>query len=360
VIVDEMELVSRLKDVESLRPEAFEHARRVLRGAMADSELGLVSGRDARQQPRRRMLRTRGRAGLGLGIGVVAVGVAVALVATPAPRPAGHPGRPQAAPGSASRSASAQATPPAGSPPAPPDANPQLMTLADYITKTSDSPLPGNATLVISTQTNGSGPPDNIGYNLYADSGAYYWSPTESGLPQAVADHENRDNGVDAREEAAALYAVNGNLAIARVRMINATPNPFGIGGPPGRSVKASGHRDTGKALQADYDNYIWNNCMDALIHQAGNPQVRAGVLRLLATVPEVTVTSSTTNGRATLTLTASPALFGGLTNQVLTIDAKTGIPISTTSTAPGGQQDALVTYQISRVTVADIAAGKF
>jgi hypothetical protein len=31
------------------------------------------------------------------------------------------------------------------------------MTLADYITKTSDSPLLGNATLVINTQTNGDG-----------------------------------------------------------------------------------------------------------------------------------------------------------------------------------------------------------
>jgi len=32
---------------------------------------------------------------------------------------------------------------------------------------------------------------------------------------------------------AAALYAANGDLATARVRMINATPNPFGLGDTP-------------------------------------------------------------------------------------------------------------------------------
>ena len=58
MIVDEMELVSRLKDVEPLRPEAFEQARTVLRAAMA------VDGSEATSIRVRRHLRRRRAQGL--------------------------------------------------------------------------------------------------------------------------------------------------------------------------------------------------------------------------------------------------------------------------------------------------------
>ncbi len=389
MIMDEMELVGRMKDTEPLRPEAFEEARAVLRAAMASS--GLVEPEPvqvpgpapARARRRRRTLLTRGRAGAGLGIGAAAAAaVAVALVATSTPQQAANSGRPQAGSGTASARESAKAKPTAGSPSPSPVVNSQLMADVNVIkAKASDSPLPGDASLVITAQTNGSGPPDNIGYNLYTDSGDYYWAMTESGLPQAIADHENLANGVDGREVAAGLYAVNGDLATARVKMINASPNPFGLGDTPAQkkalekhlhtvnaALKARGFKvpanpkpDTGKALQEDYDNYIWNNCMDALTMGGGNPQIRIGVLRLLSTVPEVTVRNSTTDGQATLMLTASNALFGGTGgDQVLTINASTGIPVSSVSGVPGQPPSSVVTYQVSRVTVADIEDGKF
>jgi hypothetical protein len=247
--------------------------------------------------------------------------------------------------------------------------------VADVI-KSHEGPLPGNASLIIRTQTNGSSPPE-VNYDLYTDSGDYYWGMTRGALLEAVASHDNLSDGHAAGELAAALYAANGDLATARVRMINATPNPFGLGDTPAQKkaleqklkkdnarLKAAGIKvsgpDTGKALQEDYDNYIWNNCMDALTEGGGNPQVRIGVLRLLATAPEVTLKNSTTDGQSTLTLTASNALFAYLDQQALTINASTGMPISLVSNIPGKAPDSVVTYQVSRVTAASIAAGKF
>jgi hypothetical protein len=359
VIVDEMELVSRLKDAEPLRPEAFEQARMVLREAMAGSGLDRVSELDSVRVRRRR---TRVGAGV-IGVAGVAAAAAVALVVTLGLPQAGHPSRPQAGTRSASVS---------------PVVNTRLVTLAALIKASEETP-PGNATLVISSQVNGGGTPQ-VGANLYTDNGDYYWAPSESGLPEAIADHENLANGVDAREVAAALYAVNGDLAIARTRMVDASPNPFVPGsgkivrpGPQkftaaqkarlrklGLKPKGVATPPTAAQLQEDFDNYIWNNSVDALTEGAGNPQVRIGVLRLISTLPEVTVTSSVTGGQPTLTLTAGTALFGGLTQQVLTINAKTGVPVSSVSGVPGQPPSSVVTYQVSRVTLANIAAGKF
>jgi len=312
------------------------------------------------------------RAGIGIGVAAAAVAVAVAMVATSAPHPAAGSG--QAQPASAATSPSAKAKPSAGSPSSVSVANPQLMSLAAII-KTSGTPS-GNATLIIRTQTNGSSAPE-VSYDLYADNGAYYYGISPSNLTQAVVANDNQDNGVDAREVAAALYAATGDLATARVRMINATPNPFGLGLDAAQKkaqakqvanqnaalraegIKVSGP-DTGKALEEDYANYIWNNSVDALTKGAGNPQVRAGVLRLLSTVPEVSVKNSTTDGQATLTLTAGKALFANTTQDVLTINAQTGMPISDESNVPGQPPSSVTTYHVSRVTLADISAGKF
>jgi len=81
--------------------------------------------------------------------------------------------------------------------------------------------------------------------------------------------------------------------------------------------------------------------------------------VRLLSTIPEVTVADSTTDGQATLTITAGPAVFGGSGQEVLTVNAMTGLPVSSVSTTPGGPTG-VETYQVSRVTLADIEAGTF
>jgi hypothetical protein len=76
-------------------------------------------------------------------------------------------------------------------------------------------------------------------------------------------------------------------------------------------------------------------------------------VLRILATLPDVTVTSGTSGNQQTLVLTAGSAELGyGYTEQ-LTIDADSGVPlrfIGGSTGAPSGTVD----YQVSRVTLAN------
>jgi hypothetical protein len=372
VTVDEMDLVRQLKDDAPLRAEAYERAWTTLRAAMAESgpvpvpEMTTAPGAAPARRRRfsrpgsRRGIGTLGKVGIGTGIGVAAAAVAVALVATSTPR--------SAAPGS---------TTPAGSAAQAPAADSPLVSLAALIRSNGGS-LPGNASLVIRTQAE-TGLPVEVSYNLYADNGAFYGGGDKTSLRQAVNRHENMADGIDAREVAAARYAASGNLAAARERMIDATPNSWGLGLSPAQQqaiwnkaifklrakfeangIKTLPKRPTGKALQYDLDNNVWNNSVDALSAGAGNPQVRAGVLRLLSTIPEVTVAHSRTAGQPTLTLTAGPALFGGGTDEVLTIDAKTGMPIKSVMYGHGDVPSSVDTYRVIRVTLADIKAGKF
>ena len=118
----------------------------------------------------------------------------------------------------------------------------------------------------------------------------------------------------------------------------------------------------SGKRLQVLIGNHLWNNGIDALTAGGGDSQVRAGVLRLLDSVPEIDVEKSKTGGKPTLTLTADSVLFGdgAPPAQVLTIDAKTGAPISLESEASPGNTASKSTYQVTRVSLADVKAGKF
>jgi hypothetical protein len=362
--MDEMDLVRQSLEVTPLRPEAYGRARTMLGTAMAESGPPPHAAPPPEVAPlrnrRRRSLSPWGKAGLGAGIAAVAAAAAV-LVATSVPQHATPAPRHAAAAGSASGTPAVQS---------------KLMSLAAHIQATSGS-LPGNASLIIRTQVEGT-IPAQVSYNLYTDNGAYYAGGNKQSLMQAVAQHQNMADGGDAREVAAARYAVTGNLATAREQMNNALHNndyylplaqrqQIWAQGAAARAAleKAKGIKTplkmpAGQALQEDIDNSIWNNSMDALSAGAGNPQVREGVLRLLSTIPEVTVANSTTGGVATLTLTAGSALFEGSAEQVLTINAQTGMPIKSVFPAEGNVPSSVQTFQVSRVTMADIESGKF
>jgi hypothetical protein len=364
VNVDEMDLASQALEVTPWRPEAYEQARAVLRATMAESgprpEAAPVpavapvrGGGFSRAGSRRRgTLSARGKAGIGAGIGAVAAAVAVVLVATSAPQPAA-PAKP-----------ASQA----------PAATSKLVTLAALI-KASGGSLPGNASLVIDKQVNG-GKLMQVVYALYTDSGDLYLGGDRKSLMAAVAGHANLADGTNAREIAAARYAAAGDLATARVRMVNALPNDFFLSlaarkkiwekGAAARQalMRAKGIKTpltmpTGKALQDDIDNSLWTASTIALSWGAGDPEIREGVLRLLSTLPEVTVANSTAGGQPTLTITAGGPLFGDGSDQVLTVNARTGIPISSVESG-GGVPTAVETNQVSRVTLAGIEAGKF
>jgi len=53
------------------------------------------------------------------------------------------------------------------------------------------------------------------------------------------------------------------------------------------------------------------------------------------------------------------PPLFGNSGDQVLTVSARTGIPISSVESG-GGLPTAVETSQVSRVTLAAVEAGRF
>jgi len=355
-MVDEMDLLSGLKAAPSVRPRAFEEARAMLRSAIAiEEEL-----REMKTAPRR-----RGRWGprRTAGLGAVALGAAaaaVALVVTSTPAPSHH--------------ATASGTPTATKA-TPTAVNPLLAQLAADI-KVQQVKLPGDATMEIRNQSPTSDKLGDNGVDLYTDSGTYYWALSESMLPQVIAEGQDVGQGQFKRDIAAALYAVNGDIGTARQRMSIANLIP----GAPQNTAQAN--QDVIAKLKAidkqrgipytppkpltpaqkqeQIDNFIWMNATDALTAAPGNPQVRAGVLRLMATMPKVEVTQTTTAGQPTLTLADSwPLLTDPGLVESLVINASTGFPIAMFNRDPG-QPLNVTYYHTSRVTLANVEAGQF
>jgi hypothetical protein len=258
----------------------------------------------------------------------------------------------------------------------------KLVSLATHIQATT-APLPGNASLIRVTHIIG-GKTMQVFYELDTDSGAIYTADTESGLPAAIAQHGNIAVGDLDREVAVARTAATGDLASARIQMIDITPNYLGLGLSPAaqkkewvkglaaeraavkwiyqeKHVKFHPRPYNSTEVQELADNYLWIHATSALTTAGDNPQVRAGVLRLISTISGVTVANSTTDGQPTLTLTAGPEVFTGQGKEVLTISAKTGMPITDWSGDLGPHvSSGETTYQTSRVTVANIEAGRF
>ncbi|MFI5610773.1 hypothetical protein [Amycolatopsis sp. NPDC051903] len=357
--MDELDLVRQLKEAPALRPEAYERARSALGTAMAAAQTsGVPDAAAATARKKFSWLRdfrlgVAGKVGIG-AVGALAAAAVVVSVAVP------HP----AAPAGPTPHESA-----AGSP---------LVTLAADV-KASGGSVTGDASLVIRSTTAPNGEP-YVTYAVYSDSGHVYFAESKSGLPALVARNENVDDPSQAREVAAARFAASGDLDQAREQMVNATNNYWGLGLSAEQQQKLWDEgqaqarqilqekgvanppqkpRPTGKALQDGIDNTLWTNTIQALDLGAGNPDVRAGVLRLISTIPDVTVTNSKTGGQPSLVLTAGPALFQGDEQEVLTINAGTGLPISAVATPKTGKP-VTATYESSRVTLADVKAGKF
>ena len=341
--MNEMDLVQQALDVTPWRPEAYERAQAVLRGVMAESgpapeatpvpAVVPMGGRVSRARNRRGgVLGTKGKVGIGAGVAAVAAAAAaVAIAVTSAPAPA-------SAPAASATSAAA--------------GNPQLAQLADTIV-VSEGKLPGNASLEIRNSSASSAAPGANGVDLLCDSGEYYWAMTESGLPQAIAGHEDGYDGSYKGDIAAALYAVNGSITTARARMAVAG---FAPGIKP-KEISPPGAKPLTREQQAD--NQIWSNSLDALNAGAANPQVRAGVLRLLSTIRRVTVTNATVDGQPALALADPFQTPLGTAHDVLVINARSGLPI-VSMTRQGGETSGVTYYHVSRVTLASVAAGKF
>ena len=234
-----------------------------------------------------------------------------------------------------------------------------LVRLADDV---STSPVPaGNATVVERTTTSADGQATTV-YDLYADDGRYFFSPTQGGLAGEVGAHHNLAGGQFAREIAAAKLAFTGDVQTAAQDMADA-PDPSHVVNRNEKvnqaAIKAK-EAATGQPVGGGtlFDNYAWEDSQDALVAGSGQPDVRAGVLRILATLPGVTVTHGTSGGQPTLELTAgTPELGAGVTEQ-LTINADTGVPIQFVGGSSTGGPTGTVDYHVSRATFAALPSG--
>jgi hypothetical protein len=288
------------------------------------------------RQARRRDRIARG----GIGAGVLAV-AAVAAVGVASAVPSAPAGTAQA--GGAHPAKTGASAAPAGSA----DAQSPLVRLAAYV---AAEPAPkGDATLVESQSGINR-------WDLYADDGRYFFSLTEAGLSAQVKKN-NSDPGTSDElrlEIAAATYAVKGNLDTAALKMASPFATPDGV-----------------FASVGDEDAQAWENCVEVLVAGSGNPQVRAGVLRLVSSLPDVTVTPGTAGGQPTLTLTGESGYDGPKNGpkargegpdryEALTINADTGIPLEFAVTLGSAHKlvGPPITYVVTRVSLAGIAAG--
>ncbi|CCH32491.1 hypothetical protein BN6_52260 [Saccharothrix espanaensis DSM 44229] len=344
--MDEMDLMKDLREVPSPRPEAYDRARTALHTAMAEPVNTVV-------RPKRWMSWTK--AGVA-AVSAAAVAAAVVMGTTDGNVPAG-----------------------------PSDAAQQVVVESPLVKLASAvqaaGTLPGEASLIINTKLLPDGP--QLYYTVYTDQGQVFTGDSPQNLAATVAKGAAEPaSPFNAKVTAAARLAANGDVEKAKVDMITAAGNPLGIGLSPAEADEAwaramaeveekfreSGQevpdRPTGEELENRIDNHLFSNTTHALYIAASDAEVRAGVLKLLATMEDVTIGKTDVDGQAALTLTAAPAIQGGNTTYVLTVNADNGLPIRSegipVKDAAEPSKPWVVNYKTGRVTLADVAAGKF
>jgi len=251
--------------------------------------------------------------------------------------------------------------------------------LAHLTAKLAAAPPPpvGDATLVIRRQVYPSSP-EIDGADLYADDGDYYYATSLAGLPAVIKQGDTVNTGgpgVQTREVAAARAALTEPIDQARQQMSIANLDlggkakwvtPWGATGQLSGAVRQkleqaqkTAAADDIRSEMSHEDGMIWDNSIDALLAGAGDPQVRAGVLKLLGTVPQIAIAQGTLNGTPTLSLTASVlSSKQGIYEEQLILNAGTGIPMEMIGGNVGQTPTVTTYYTISRVTVAAIEDG--
>ncbi|SMC97025.1 hypothetical protein SAMN05660733_03078 [Lentzea albidocapillata] len=343
--MDEMDLMKKMRDVPSPRPEAYNRARTALSTAMAEPTATVVRPKRWFSWP---------KAGIA-AVGAAAVATAVVMGTT-------------------------GGTVPAGSPVAAPQVvDSPLVKLASDVK--AAGAVSGDASLIIRSTT----APDNspyVFYTIYTDKGQTFHGDSAKTVSASVAKGENQATEFDAKVMAAARLAANGDVEKAKNAIVNASPTGWALGQSTAEQEKAWAQRQeataevyrmkglpvhppkprpTGKELEDGVNNTLWSNTTYALFIGAANAEVRSGVLKLLATIKDVSIGKTDAEGQSALTLTAGPSLQGGTGTHVLTVNADNGLPIrSEVIPAAGSDSKPSVTnYKSSRVNLADVVVGK-
>jgi hypothetical protein len=253
--------------------------------------------------------------------------------------------------------------------------HPGLVRLADDITQ-APAP-PGNATLIVRHHTFPN-QPSFWGYDLYEDNGTYYYGATLDELHQTLADPSSGDKELGGVLSAAARSA-NASPAQAALNLYQSSPAPSGVASYTeglrtavaklAASSKASpalvqklrqrlaavSHASPSAAQrlarpdQATIDNYLWMNCMNALEGGAGRPDVRAGAMLALSTLPDVKVTQTTLSGQSVVQITNTQ--FSDHYAETLDLDAHAGVLVHMSGGTVGKPDSVDVAYQATRVT---------
>jgi len=341
--MDEMDLMKNLRDVPSPGPEAYDRARTALQAAMGEPVATVVRPKRWFSWPK-----------VGVAaVGAAAVAAAVVMGTSGGSVPAGPSGV------------------------APQAVEAPLVKLASAVKAAGTQP--GDASVIVNTKFGLDNKPD-LYYTLYTDKGEQFTGDSAKTLVDAVAKgHAEPATPYDGKVMAAARLAANGDVDKARIAMITASGNALGIGLSPaeadkawaaaqgetaemfrkiGKPVPAPKPRPTGKDLENLINNHLWSSAQHALFANAADAEVRAGVLKLYATIPDMIVGKTNVDGQAVLTLTAPPAILGGGAD-VLVINADNGLPIREEITSAESSQRWVVNYKAFRVTLADVAAGK-
>ncbi|WP_245848556.1 hypothetical protein [Lentzea kentuckyensis] len=306
--------MKKLSDVPSPSPEAYDRARTALQTAMAEPVNTVVRPKRWFSWPRASVA----------AVGAAAVAAAVVMGTTGGSVPAGP--SPQAV--------------------APPVVESPLVKLASEVK--AAAALPGDSSLVIGTKTAPDGSP-YVYYTVYSDTGQIFKGDSAQTLAASVAKNDDQARPFDAKVMAAARQAANGDVEKARIAMITAAGNALGLGMSPadadkawadaraevaetfrraGKPVPEPKPRPTGTELENLINNHLWSNTTYALFVGAANVEVRAGVLKLLATIKEVTVGEAEVDGQRALTISTTPEILGGDASDVLSINADNGLPI--------------------------------
>jgi hypothetical protein len=344
--MDEMDLMKKLREVPSPRPDAYGRARTALHTAMAEPVNTVVRPKRWFSWPKVSVA----------AVGAAAVAAAVVMGTTGGTVPAG-----------------------------PSDAAPQVVVESPLVKLASAvkaaGTLPGEASLIINTKFALDNTP-HLYYTVYTDKGQVFTGDSAQNLAATVAKGAAEPaSPFDVKVTAAARLAANGDVEKAKVDMITAAGNALGVGLSPAEADKAWAQgqaevaekfrqlgqkvpdRPTGKELENRINNHLWSNTTHALYIAASDAEVRAGVLKLLATMKDVTIGKTDVDGQAALTLTAAPAIQGGNTTYILTVNADNGLPIRSEGIPVKDSAEPskpwVVNYKASRVTLADVAAGK-
>jgi len=231
----------------------------------------------------------------------------------------------------------------------------EAAPLVRLATQLQQAPAPpGDATLVLRKHDF---PNDKsfTGADLYLDNGRYFYGATLDELRTGAAAHPDENTGDNDTTKAEREAAVEANASPGKARrdMIAIFTPASDAPAQAARAEKLKAVKNAKPVGTASprsiANNRVWIGCMDALIAGAGRADVRAGVMKLLAMMPEVKVEPG--DGVLRLRMTDFPDNY----EETLVVDGDTGVIKEMIGGTHGKRPSVVVTYDVRRVTAADV-----